>query len=63
MTDNSNNFDNLQERNQQVLNNISQLQIQEKELYDSLDNVRLSSEQKQQIINRINEISQMRMNF
>lgn len=63
MTDNSNNFDSLQERNQQVLNNISQLQTQEKELYASLDNVSLSSEQKQQIINRINEISQMRMNL
>ena len=32
MTDNSNNFDSLQERNQQVLDNISQLQTQEKEL-------------------------------
>jgi hypothetical protein len=63
MTDNSNNFDSLQERNEQVLNNISQLQTQEKELYASLDNVSLSSEQKQQIINRINEISQMRMNL
>lgn len=63
MTDNSNNFDSLQERNQQVLNNISQLQTQEKELYASLDDVSLSSEQKQQIINRINEISQMRMNL
>lgn len=63
MTDNSNNFDSLQERNQQVLNNISQLQTQEKALYDSLDDVSLSSEQKQQIINRINEISQMRMNL
>jgi hypothetical protein len=63
MTDNSNNFDSLQERNQQVLNNILQLQTQEKELYDSLDNVSLSSEQKQQIINRINEISQMRINL
>jgi len=63
MTDNSNNFDNLQERNQQVLNNISQLQIQEKALYDSLDDVSLSSEEKQLIINKINEISQMRMNL
>jgi hypothetical protein len=61
MTDNSKNFDTLQERNEQVLNNISQLQTQEKGLYDSLDDVGLSSEQKQQIINRINEISQMRM--
>ena len=63
MTDNSNNFDSLQERNQQVLNNISQLQTQEKALYDSLEDVSLSTEQKQQIINRINEISQMRMNL
>ena len=63
MTDNSNNFDSLQERNQQVLNNISQLQIQEKTLYDSLEDVSLTPEQKQQIINRINEISQMRINL
>jgi len=60
MTDNS---QNLQERNQQVLNNISQLQTQEKQLYDSLDDVTLSSDEKQQIINKINEISQMRMNM
>lgn len=63
MTDNSQNFDNLQERNQQVLNNISQLQTQEKQLYDSLDDVTLSSDEKQQIINKINEISQMRLNM
>jgi SMC interacting uncharacterized protein involved in chromosome segregation len=63
MTDNLQNFDGLQERNQQVLNNISQLQNQEKELYKSLDDVSLSSEEKQQIINKINEISQMRMNL
>lgn len=55
--------DNLQERNQQVLNNISQLQTQEKELYASLDNTSLSTEEKQQIINKINEISQMRLNM
>jgi hypothetical protein len=63
MTDNSQNFDSLQEKNQQVLNNISQLQTQEKKLYDSLDNADLSSDQKQQIINKINEISQMRINM
>jgi hypothetical protein len=63
MTDNSNNFDNLQERNQQVLNDISQLQTQEKQLYNSLDDVSLNTEQKQQIIDKINEISQMRMNL
>jgi hypothetical protein len=48
MPDNSQNFDSLQERNQQVLNNISQLQGQERTLYSSLDDVTLSSEQKQQ---------------
>lgn len=63
MTDNLSNFDNLQEKNQQVLNNISQLQTQEKELYNSLDNESLISDQKQQIIDKINEISQMRINM
>lgn len=69
MTDNSTidtsakQFDTLQERNQQVLNNISQLQTQEKTLYEALDDVSLSPEQKQQIIAKINEISQMRMNL
>jgi len=63
MTDNSQNFASLQERNQQVLDNISQLQTQEKELYDSLDDINISPEQKQQVINKINEISQMRMNM
>jgi len=63
MTDNSTNFDNLQERNQQVLNNISQLQIQEKDLYQQLEDVSLTSEQKQDIINKINEISQIRLNL
>ena len=63
MTDNSSNFDNLQERNQQVLNNISQLQIQVKTLYDNLDDVKLTSDQKKQIIDKINEISQMRVNM
>ena len=63
MTDNSANFDNLQERNQQVLNHISQLQTQEKELYQQLDDVSLSDEQKQAIIGKINEISQIRLNL
>jgi hypothetical protein len=53
----------LQERNQQLLSDIAQLQSQEQQLYNSLDNVTLSSEQKQQIINQINEISQMRLNM
>ena len=63
MTDNSQNANNLQERNEQVLKNISQLQAQEKKLYNSLDDVNLSSEQKKQVISKINEISQMRINL
>lgn len=55
--------DNLQEKNQQVLNNISQLQIQEKRLHDSLDDVSLTSDQRKQLIDKINEISQMRINM
>jgi hypothetical protein len=63
MTDSSQHFDSLQERNQQVLNNIAQLQIQERDLHKSLDDINLTTEQKHSIINRINEISQMRMNL
>lgn len=63
MTDNSSNFNSLQERNDQVLNNISELQGEEQILYDSLDDATLSPDQKQQIINKINEISQMRLNL
>ena len=63
MTDNALNFDSLQERNQQILNNIAHLQKQEKQLYDSLDNVNLNPAQKREIINRINQISQTRINM
>jgi hypothetical protein len=63
MTDNPKNVDSLQERNEQVLNNISQLQIQEKDLHNSLDDASLSSEQKRIIMDRINQISQIRMNL
>lgn len=63
MTDNSNKFVSLQEKNAQVLNNISSLQEQEKTLYNSLNDASLSSEQKQSIIQKINEITQMRMNL
>lgn len=63
MTDDLSKFDNLQEKNQQVLNNISQLQSQEKTLYKQLDNANLTPEQKKEIINKINQISQMRTNM
>ncbi len=55
--------DNLQERNDQVINNIKSLQTMELDLYNSLENQKLTSEQKQQIIDRINQLSQMRINM
>jgi hypothetical protein len=63
MTDIPKMFDSLQESNKQVLINISQLQNQEKELYKSLDDVTLSYDQKRMIIDRINQIYQIRMNL
>lgn len=54
------NIQNLQERNDQLLNNISDLQKQEQDLYNQLNNPSLSSQQKQNIINQINELSQIR---
>ena len=60
MTDNSNQF---QERNEQALNDIRQLQQYEQELYSSLENPNLTTEEKQHIVTRINELSQMRMNL
>ncbi len=53
----------LQEKNKQTLNNIKQLQEEEQKLYTSLNNVTLTPEQRQLIVNKINEISQMRMNL
>jgi len=62
MTDNKG-LNDLQQRNEQTLNDISQLQTTEKQLYNSLDDVKLSADQKQQIINKINEIAQIRLNL
>ena len=56
-------FDNLQERNKQTLNNISQLQDQEQQLYNSLNDVSLTPDKRQMIVNKVNEISQMRINL
>lgn len=63
MTDNSSSPSDLQERNQQVLTDISQLQATEQSLYGSLSNAGLSSEQKQKILEEIGQISQMRLNM
>ena len=53
----------LQEKNSQVLSDISKLQSTEQKMYESLDNPRLTPEQRVQIINKINELSQIRINL
>ena len=77
MTDNTANYSDqdissMQERNEQTLTDIKNLQEIEQELYDSLNERYvssngtyhyLSSDQKTKIISRINEISQMRVNL
>ena len=55
--------DNLQEKNDQLINNIKTLQSTEMKLYDSLENQSLNTDQRRQIIDRINQISQMRINL
>jgi hypothetical protein len=55
--------DNLQERNQQVLTNLSELETQENKIYDKLEDASLTSEEKQQLITKLGELSQMRMNM
>ena len=62
--DYSNNSSNdFLERNEQVLNDISMLQKEEKNLYAKLDDVSLTPDQKKLIVDKINEISQMRLNM
>jgi hypothetical protein len=60
MTDNST----VQDNNQQILNDIQSLQTMEQQLVNSLEsNPSLTSEQQQQIIDKINQISNMRINL
>jgi hypothetical protein len=66
MTDNlktDTDTDNLNDKNAQTLSYITQLQQEEMSLYASLDKQDLSEEQKQSIISKINELSQMRLNL
>ena len=56
-------INNLQEKNDQVIQNIKTLQSTEMNLYNSLDSQSLTTDQKKKIINQINEISQMRINL
>ena len=55
--------DNLQGRNDQIINNIKSLQATEMKLYDSLESRSLNADQQKQVIDRINQISQMRINL
>lgn len=54
---------NMQERNEQTLNDIQGLQNTEQELFNQLNNPSLTPEQKNTIVKKINEVSQMRMNL
>jgi hypothetical protein len=53
--------DNLQGRNDQIINQIKTLKSTEMKLYDSLESRSLNTDQQKQIIDRINQISQMRI--
>lgn len=61
------NYSNLQERNAQIINDINSLQSMEKDLFNNLEQSlsqnRLSQSQKEELIQKINEISQMRSNM
>jgi len=62
-----NDFSSMQERNQQTLADIKNLQDMEQELYNILEqnsmNNNLTLEEKDKTVNKINEISQMRINL
>jgi len=53
----------VQERNDKIINNIKSLQTTEMKLYDSLEGKSLNADQQKQIIDKINQISQMRMSL
>jgi hypothetical protein len=68
MSDLSNaNYSNLQERNAQIIADINSLQSMEKDLFNNLEQSlsqnTLSQSQKEELIQKINEISQMRSNM
>jgi hypothetical protein len=61
------NYSNLQERNAQIINDIKSLQNTERELFNNLEQSlsqnTLNKSQKEELIQKINEISQMRSNM
>lgn len=55
---------NIQENNEQVLNDIQSLQQMEQQLFSSLENnPNITQEQQQKIIEKMNELSNMRLNL
>jgi hypothetical protein len=61
---NNNDLPSVQESNSQILNDIQSLQTIEKQLFSNLEeNTGLSADQQQKIIQKINDISKMRINL
>lgn len=54
---------NFSEKNSQVISGISQLQQKERDLYNSLEDTTISSNERKEIINKINNLSQIRLNM
>jgi hypothetical protein len=54
---------NFSERNRQVISNISQLQMKERELYSILEDPNLTAERRKIMIDEINGLSQIRMDL
>ena len=61
---NASSLPDMEENNSQILNDIQSLQTIEQELFNNLENQPdLSTDQQQQIISKINNISNMRVNL
>ena len=55
---------NVQENNEQILNDIQSLQQMEQQLFSNLEyNPNLSTQQQQQIIEKMNQLSNMRLSL
>ena len=64
MNSNTNNLPDIEENNSQILNDIQSLQTLEQELFNNLENQPdLTTEQQEQIVTKINNISNMRVNL
>ena len=55
---------NIQQNNEQILNDIQTLQSMEQQLFSNLEtNTNLTSQEQQQIITKMNQLSNMRINL